>query len=192
MVVLFFATLQHASDGYHLLQAFDRHAVTRTWLAAAVLYCTTLAVGLLHLAALRRRDPWTVSRRWRTAFWTVRLTVLHALRSVIYTVAGMQVPSLLGRALVTSVAFGLLGLPADTFLRAMPIKIIVVYSLSCVKDPSRLSLVPLLVSCVTYFLSATLAYTAAAATVGRAKVSHSAPGCAARLRGDSVGGKSTP
>lgn len=35
----------------------------------------------------------------------------------------MQVPSLLGRAIVSSTAFGLLGLPAETFLRFMPIKV---------------------------------------------------------------------
>ncbi|KXZ52898.1 hypothetical protein GPECTOR_8g278 [Gonium pectorale] len=165
-------TLQHASDAVHLIRAYTPGGLSRTWVAAAALYFITLAAGMYYLCALWRHDAWTVSPRGRTIFWSMRLTVLHALRSTLYTVAGMEVPSLLGRSLVSSVAFGLLGLPAKAFFKAMPVKIIVVYSLSCIKDPSRLRLLPLLVSLGTYILSATLAYIAAAMAVVRAPLRH--------------------
>ncbi|GFR43720.1 hypothetical protein Agub_g4831 [Astrephomene gubernaculifera] len=163
---------QHASDVVHLLRACTPGAVTRTWIAAALLYSVALVAGLWYLCALRRRDPWVTSRRVRTAVWTVRLTVLHALRSTLYIAAGMEVPSLLGRAIVSSVAFGLIGLSASSFLRSMPIKIIVVYSLSCIKDPSRLAPQRLIVSLATYFVLSTLAYTVAAAAVAAAPIRH--------------------
>eukprot|EP00198_Chlamydomonas_reinhardtii_P007614 XP_001696951.1 guanylate cyclase [Chlamydomonas reinhardtii] len=137
-------SLQHAADAVHLWRAFAV-PVSGTWLAAALLYVTTLAAGVYYLVGLKQRRAWTTDHRCRTFFWSGRLTALHAVRSTLYTVAGMEVPSLLGRAIVSSTAFGLLGLPAETFLRFMPIKIVIVYALSCVKDPARLALSRLLV-----------------------------------------------
>ncbi|KAG2439161.1 hypothetical protein HXX76_004528 [Chlamydomonas incerta] len=164
-------SVQHTADAVHLWRAFAV-PVTGTWLAAAALYLVTLAVGLYYLFGLRQRQAWTTDPRCRTFFWAGRLTALHAIRSTLYTVAGMEVPSLLGRAIVSSTAFGLLGLPAETFLRFMPIKIVIVYALSCVKDPSRLALSRLLIALGTYITSATLAYAAAAAAVARAPQRH--------------------
>lgn len=51
-------------------------------------------------------------------------------------------------------------------------QIVIVYALSCVKDPARLALSRLLVALGTYITSATLAYTAAAAAVSRAPLRH--------------------